>query len=349
MLRPGAPSPAEANNATRTPDLSVVVNTRNRADWLEGALQSLITERASASEDAAPYEIEILVIDQSTDERSRAIAHKLPIRYVRHEGTGLSTSRNVGIALARGPWVAFIDDDARVRPGWARTLLAATQEPLDPRSPVAIAGRVVDLEDGSLHFSNGAICTDGRHVSVRPLSAPLPGDDWVPTGMGTNVAFHQETLMRLGGFDPFYRYFHDESDVFLRIAKAGYATRYVDDLIVDHAFAPADWRSSLLDIDYAAIVRSQLYFAWIHRPGKAADSMRRVFGTLFGKKRPLRVVARRTRRRKLPLGTGVRHVRRILIQVVATMTQIAFRNFDDYEADRFNLDDATEIGGSHFP
>lgn len=333
MSRPGVPA---SESSTRTPDLSVVVNTRNRSEWLDGALQSLISERASNA-------IEILVIDQSTDECSHAIAQKLPVRYVRHEGTGLSTSRNVGIALARAPWVAFIDDDARVRPGWVRTLLDATTAQPGERAPVALSGRVVDLEDGSLHFSNGAVCRDGRHLSVRPASAALPEPPWYPTAMGTNMAFHRETVMRIGGFDPFYRYFHDESDVFLRIALAGYATRYVDDLIVDHAFAPADWRSSRLDIDYATIARSQLYFTWIHRPGMTADSIRRVAEALFGKKRPLRVVARRTRRRKLPFKRGVAHIGRILFEVASTTYRIAFRDRAAIKESRFKIDDATEL------
>ena len=60
----------------------------------------------------------------SAPRRSRS---NFPVRYVRHAGSGLSRSRNVGIALARAEWIAFIDDDARVRPGWAQTLLAVTR------------------------------------------------------------------------------------------------------------------------------------------------------------------------------------------------------------------------------
>ena len=38
---------------------------------------------------------------------------------------GLSIARNAGLAAARTPWVAYIDDDAAVAPDWAGAIATA--------------------------------------------------------------------------------------------------------------------------------------------------------------------------------------------------------------------------------
>ncbi|MDQ1833898.1 glycosyltransferase family 2 protein [Massilia scottii] len=58
------------------------------------------------------------------------IASWLPrIRTARCDVANLSVSRNIGICMAAGDVVAFIDDDAIPEPEWLTELAAAYQEP----------------------------------------------------------------------------------------------------------------------------------------------------------------------------------------------------------------------------
>jgi hypothetical protein len=58
---------------------------------------------------------------------------------------------------------------------------------------------------------------------------------------GTNCAFHAAALRQIGGFDPTYRFYLDETDVNLRIASLG-KTAVVPSAQVVHGFLPSDRR-----------------------------------------------------------------------------------------------------------
>jgi hypothetical protein len=94
--------------------VSVIVATRNRTDLLARALRSVARQTLNS--------IEVLVIDDGSD--AEVLAHhdrlvsQLGERFHLHKpvvpgarGTGPSGARNRGIQLARGEFVAFVDDD----------------------------------------------------------------------------------------------------------------------------------------------------------------------------------------------------------------------------------------------
>ncbi len=107
--------------------ISVVIPTRNRADRLRRALQSLAAQQRSPDQ--------VVVIDNaSTDETpsvARSFADALPLDVTREETVGIPQARNTGVARCTGDIVAFLDDDCEAEPGW----LAALEAPFlkDPR------------------------------------------------------------------------------------------------------------------------------------------------------------------------------------------------------------------------
>lgn len=106
------------------PKVSVVVATRNRRKHLERCLRSLEAELPG------PAEAEILVVDSgSRDDTCQFLAGlaapanhgvegKIPLRYLYQKNAAASVARNLGAREARGEWVAFLDDDCEVQPGW---------------------------------------------------------------------------------------------------------------------------------------------------------------------------------------------------------------------------------------
>jgi len=74
------------------------------------------------------FDLDVIVVDDASDaireSDIRRVAGASPVRYVRHNvNRGLSGSRNTGIRLARGTYVAFLDDDDEFLPGKLRTQL----------------------------------------------------------------------------------------------------------------------------------------------------------------------------------------------------------------------------------
>ena len=105
---------ARLNKNKRIPLVSVIVCTFNREDFLPGCLDSL------ASQDIEEDRYEVIVIDNGSSDRTHEIGKNYSRRYPHfylavEPDAGVSRARNKGLSLARGNYVAFIDDDSRAR------------------------------------------------------------------------------------------------------------------------------------------------------------------------------------------------------------------------------------------
>ncbi len=89
------------------PQVSVIINVRNGAQYLREAIDSVLAQTF------ADWEL-VLWDDCSTDDSAKIIAeyHDPRIRYyLSSEDTPLGEARNRAIALATGEWLAFLDQD----------------------------------------------------------------------------------------------------------------------------------------------------------------------------------------------------------------------------------------------
>jgi glycosyltransferase involved in cell wall biosynthesis len=88
------------------PTVSVVITAYNRPDYLQAALNSALGQTYG--------NYEIIVVDDCSETDLSGVIEPPPggIRYVRQsENAGPSAARNRGVALAKGDYVAFLDDD----------------------------------------------------------------------------------------------------------------------------------------------------------------------------------------------------------------------------------------------
>ena len=54
---------------------------------------------------------EVIVVDDGSTDSSADELLGLPVRYIWKENGGISSARNLGISLARGDFIAFLDVD----------------------------------------------------------------------------------------------------------------------------------------------------------------------------------------------------------------------------------------------
>lgn len=83
--------------------VSVIITTYNRKAFLKEALASVLHQDYKDKE--------IIVVDDGSTDGSEGVARDLPVRYVWKENGGISSARNLGISLARGDYLAFLDAD----------------------------------------------------------------------------------------------------------------------------------------------------------------------------------------------------------------------------------------------
>lgn len=87
------------------PVLTIIIPTYNRADFLRESIHSVL------SQTFADYEL--IVVDDGSSDHTEEVVREFPrIRYVAcSENSGVSHARNLGIKLARGRYVCFLDSD----------------------------------------------------------------------------------------------------------------------------------------------------------------------------------------------------------------------------------------------
>jgi glycosyltransferase involved in cell wall biosynthesis len=213
-------------------EISVVISTHNRAGLLPEVVDALLAQRG-----APPFEV-IIVDNASTDGTTDLLetlaARHARLRTAREPRRGVSHGRNLGIALARAPIVAFTDDDVRVSPDWLGTIARCLGE-----HPEAdwIGGRVLPR---------------WTHPPPRWLTrehwAPLALLDYGGTPfvidrrrrlclLTANLAVRAEALHAVGGFSPNFSRCVDH-ELLIRLWNTGRQGFYWPDLVVETDVPP---------------------------------------------------------------------------------------------------------------
>jgi glycosyltransferase involved in cell wall biosynthesis len=92
------------------PGFGVIVPTFNRAAFIGETLAAILAQTLPPRE--------VIVIDDGSTDGTASVVAGFPVRYHRIVNGGAPAARNAGIARARGPWLAFCDDDDVWRPGY---------------------------------------------------------------------------------------------------------------------------------------------------------------------------------------------------------------------------------------
>lgn len=126
--------------------ISVAIITRNRAGFLNKALESLISQTRLPDQ--------VLVVDNGSTDNTRLVVEQmtghLPIDYVIEEQIGINFARNKAMRSCSGDILAFIDDDAVAEKVWVERIVQAFQQYPDA---MAVQGRTGNLFPDNLFAS----------------------------------------------------------------------------------------------------------------------------------------------------------------------------------------------------
>lgn len=206
---------------TTTPRVNVVLPTYRRTDLLERAIATVLAQTET--------EWELIIVDDNGAGHPSQIAAAAVaarhvddprITYVVHaHNQGGGAARNTGIAHARAPFVAFLDDDD----AWYADKLERQLACFEGRPDVALVygayRRVSSSGPGRIETPR----PDGHSVAALLRR----------NGVGTTslVMCRRTALDAIGGFDPTLRSRQD-LDLYLRLAQR-YPFAYVDAPLLD--------------------------------------------------------------------------------------------------------------------
>ena len=175
--------------------LTAVICTYNRYDLLPEAIELLLKQDVPADL------FEIIVVDNSADQAAATrfggrYAGLSNLTYLVETKPGLSNARNRGTAAAVGRVVAFIDDDARACPSWAKGLLHA-HTAFEGRAGI-VGGPIVPrwIDEKPTWIGEpmlGYLTVIDLGHELRELSA----GEWLA---GCNISFDRVSLIAAGGF-----------------------------------------------------------------------------------------------------------------------------------------------------
>ncbi|NNE53712.1 MAG: glycosyltransferase family 2 protein [Sulfitobacter sp.] len=210
--------------------VSVVVVSRGRPDALKRCLLGLSQLQYDA--------FEVVVV---ADPAGIAAADEMPfaehLKLQPFDEPNISAARNLGLGQAAGEVVAFIDDDAVPEPQWLRYLIAPAEQ-----SEVAAMGGPVRGRNGiSFQWRARSLDAFGEahdlKIDTERATVLTPPKGHAVKTEGTNMAFRRSVLLEVGGFDPAFHYFLDETDLNMRLARAGHRTALVPLAEVHHGSA----------------------------------------------------------------------------------------------------------------
>jgi len=141
-------------------------------------------------------DFDVVVVDQGRDPvvaqaLQREFGSDLRLRHVTSNRVGASAARNVAANVARGPLLAYTDDDCEVAPDWVSTFVSAFE--MRPRVGLIFGS----VKSGTLR--TGGFVPDYQIQDAQLLTKPV--QMWRSHGISANMAVRLQTIRLVGGFD----------------------------------------------------------------------------------------------------------------------------------------------------
>jgi N-acetylglucosaminyl-diphospho-decaprenol L-rhamnosyltransferase len=255
-------------------DLAIIVVSTNEAKWLRPCLSTVF-------EHAGPIDLQLFVADnESTDGTRELIEEEFPeARVVSCRNHGFSHANNRGIMASDARYVLLLNPDTEVLDGTFAELVAL----LDERPLVGAVGVKQVTADGALSpsvrkFPNALRAWSEALVGERwALAARATGEreldlgryehelscDWTS---GSFLLLRREALESAGLLDERFFIYCEETDLCLRIKRAGWDVRHLPEMTILHHAGKAGLSPKMeAQSAYARLQYARKNFSPVHR------------------------------------------------------------------------------------
>jgi len=210
--------------------VSAVIVTWNGKDLLATCLETLRAQTRPVDE--------VLVVDNgSSDNTQRMVRTTSPEVSLIEMGrnTGFSIANNVGISQAKGEYIALLNNDLILDPGWVAAMVGALEnhptvgscacKMLSYAHPDTIDAAGMQVLPNGVGANRGTNDLDGpRYAAPTPVFGACAG-----------AAMYRASMLRdIGAFDEDLFIYYEDVDLSFRAQIAGYDCLYVPDAVVHH-------------------------------------------------------------------------------------------------------------------
>ncbi len=290
------------------PHLSVIIPNWNGAHHLPVCLDAL--------RDQTYPHLEIIVVDNaSTDDSRSLLADRYPEVTVipLSENRGFTGACNAGMQTAHGEFLALLNNDTQVDPGWAVAVVEAFGR--HPEAGLIASKMLLFNERDRFHTAGDLYRVDGRLINRGVWErdeGQYDQEDYVFSACGGSSAYRRELLDQIGLLDDDFFFSCEDMDLAWRAQLAGFRCVYTPQAVVYHHLAATgggvtasyyDGRNMIwiLIKDYPldlwrkhgfAIARAQAALAWealrAWRGAAARARLRGMLASLWGIPKMLR-------------------------------------------------------------
>ena len=210
--------------------ISIYIPCHNAESYIARCLDSILIQTIKP--------IEILIIDDGSNDKTIDIATKYPVEIIRLPShPGLAAARNAAIKAARGEFVASLDADCIPEPRWLENLAK-------------------NLEDGRVAGAGGMLVENYREKPADRWRAVHMRQNWGVTKVvnppflfGCNTLFRKSALEEVGLYDERFSTNGEDVDISFRLRGKNYSLVYDPSSVVRHlkrdtisSVLKADWR-----------------------------------------------------------------------------------------------------------
>ena len=198
--------------------VSFVIPLHNGLEFTQEMLASL---RATLPAELAH---EIILVDNGSTDGTRDWLQTLkekPFRIVLNEGNlGYAEANNLAVRQAHGGFVALLNNDLVLLPGWIEPMIE-----LAARPGIGIVGNVqLSVKDRGIDHAGIFFDQAGQPVHFRPSRESLINLNEIeaPAVTGACMVMKREIFQKLGGFDEGYRNGYEDIDLCMKALSAGH-------------------------------------------------------------------------------------------------------------------------------
>lgn len=229
---------------------SLIVLNYNGAGVVEGCVESLLA--------AAGPDDEVIVVDNaSADGSLQVLQRQFPqVRYVVNARNRYIFGLNDGLAVAQGEFVAFLNNDMTVEPGFVENSMVVFDAP----DVFAVCPRIKDAHGEEQGSRTSGFWKQGLFFYRALPHSEEPTDCFF--AVGGQSFYRRSGLDEIGSIDELlWPMYHEDIELSYRAWKRGWRVRYAPDAVAHHlgghtskkVFTPVQLRSFVRQNEYLTV------------------------------------------------------------------------------------------------